>query len=316
MERVGDSKSLFKMSCKFCWAALDAFEFDKKEFFLVNAGVALEQLAKAYLASLDRTLVAEGDFDSLLHASGHSRHAHRPPQRMRSISMKEALDRCGQLLPGIMQLDDDLQLLREVRNGVAHLGLASERADDLLVPFLQASELLLAELDESDWVYFGNKKRWVDETLARDRKDRERDVNLKIGQAKKTFSRRYQSMDHAWKDEVLKMRVLSYGADGLQTHLRRCPACGTDGLVSGTVSPDYDVEVETKHGETTLHPSLASVDFFADRFECKACGLSLRGRGEIEAAGMRASWELLEGVDEQLLVDLLRELERGWDEVP
>jgi hypothetical protein len=34
-----------------------------------------------------------------------------------------------------MQLDPDLQLLREVRNGVAHLGLAAERADDLLVPF-------------------------------------------------------------------------------------------------------------------------------------------------------------------------------------
>jgi len=34
-----------------------------------------------------------------------------------------------------MPLDPDLQLLREMRNGVAHLGLAAERADDLLVLF-------------------------------------------------------------------------------------------------------------------------------------------------------------------------------------
>jgi hypothetical protein len=309
MERVGDAESLFGMSCRFCRAALEAYERGEKEFFLVDAGVALEQLAKAYLASLNRTLVAEGDFDSLLHASGQSRHARRPPQRMRSISMKEALDRCGQLLPGIMQLDPDLQLLREVRNGVAHLGLAAERADDLLVPFLQASELLLAELDESDWAYFGNKTQLVAETLARDREGRERDVTRKVGQAKKAFSQRYQPIDPAWKNQVLGMLVSSYGADGFQTHLRPCPACGTDGLVTGTVSPDYEVDQETKHGETMLYASLTSVEFLPDRFECKACGLSLRGKGEIGAAGMQVAWEL-EDVDE----GLLHEWERGWDD--
>jgi hypothetical protein len=59
---------LFGMSCRFCASALEDYERGDKEFFLVHAGVAVT-LAKAYLASLTPTLVAEGDFDSLPHAS-------------------------------------------------------------------------------------------------------------------------------------------------------------------------------------------------------------------------------------------------------
>ena len=209
--------------------------------------------------------------------------------------MKDALERCGQLLPGIMQLDDDLQLLREVRNGVAHLGLAAERADELLVPFLRASEILLDELGENEFSYFGNKKRWVDETLARD--------------PKKAFAQRYKSMEPAWREQVLVGLVSAYGDDGLLGHLRPCPACGTDGLVFGTISPDYEVESETKHGGTAMYASLTAVEFYAEEFECKACGLVLHGP-EIAAAGMQAKWEL-QDVDETLL----RQWERDWDDV-
>ena len=66
--------------------------------------------------------------------------------------------------PGIMQLDPDLQLLREVRNGVAHLGVAAERADDLLVPFPPGVRISSWSSSTSwIWAYFGNKTRWVAE---------------------------------------------------------------------------------------------------------------------------------------------------------
>jgi hypothetical protein len=66
--------------------------------------------------------------------------------------------------PGIMQLDPDLQLFGEVRNGVAHLGLAAERADDLLVPFLPGVRSSPWPSSTSRiWAYFGNKARWVAE---------------------------------------------------------------------------------------------------------------------------------------------------------
>jgi hypothetical protein len=60
--------------------------------------------------------------------------------------------------PGIMKLDPDLQLLREVRNGVAHLGLEAERADDLLVPFPPGVRSSSWPSSTSRiWAYFGNK---------------------------------------------------------------------------------------------------------------------------------------------------------------
>ena len=63
-----------------------------------------------------------------------------------------------------MQLDPDLQLLREVRNGVAHGGLKAERADNLLVPFPRGVRSSSWPSSTSRiWAYFGNKTRWVAE---------------------------------------------------------------------------------------------------------------------------------------------------------
>jgi hypothetical protein len=63
-----------------------------------------------------------------------------------------------------MQLDTDLQLLREVRNGVGHLGLEAERADDLPVPFPPGVRSSSWPSSTSRiWAYFGNKTRWVAE---------------------------------------------------------------------------------------------------------------------------------------------------------
>lgn len=303
--------SLFDSSRKFCELALDDYERDEKDFFLLHAAVALEQLAKAVLASLNPTLIAESDFDSLLHAAGQSRHARRPPQRVKSISMQDALKRCGQLLPGVLQLDSDLELLREIRNGVVHLGLAAEKAEALLIPFLQAAQLLLDELDQSSWVYFGNKTEWVEDSLARAREGKEKDVKEKVSLAKKAFASRFQAMETPWRDQVLQMTVASYEVDGLETHLYECPACGTQGLTAGHVSPDYEVDEEVKHGEFMVYAYLKSVEFLPDEFECKACGLALDGKAEIVAGGIPSSWEL-EDVDEALLSEWEN---RGWENI-
>ncbi len=69
--------------------------------YLLHASTTLELLAKAFLASLDGSLIAANDFDSLLHSCGQSRHARTPSWRMRTITMGEALKRVGQILPTI-----------------------------------------------------------------------------------------------------------------------------------------------------------------------------------------------------------------------
>ena len=57
----------------------------------LHIATALELLAKAKLASLHGTLIAAKDFDSLLHLSGHPRHAKQLPDRIRTITITDAL---------------------------------------------------------------------------------------------------------------------------------------------------------------------------------------------------------------------------------
>lgn len=135
---------LYEGAARFAQSGLRARLEGDSSVYLLHIATALELLAKAFLASLDGALVAAHDFDSLLHGSGHSRHARKPRARMRTITMREALDRVGQVMPAIENLKGSLQLLADVRNGVVHAGQLDEGSvDAVLVPFLRGCDHLL-----------------------------------------------------------------------------------------------------------------------------------------------------------------------------
>lgn len=299
-------------SKRFCNSALEAFQNRDRELFLLHSAVSLEHLAKALLASLHPALLVEDrDFDSLLHAAGQSRHARRSPERAKSIPMDEALRRCGQLVPPIQRLDDELRLLRQIRNGIVHLGLVTEEGDELLIPYLQSMELLLAEMQQGAG-FFGGHARWVEEQLQEAKASRERDVLDRIAASKRDFANKFKGMEPAWKADVLRMTVASYEPDEFMAYLRECPACGTQALLTGDVVPDYEVDFEWEDGEAVPYPYRKSVDFYAEKLVCKACGLVLSD-GDFEAAGVDGQWTL-EDVDEELLRDWEMEQERRWSD--
>src|SRR4051794_32538761 len=115
-------EQLRSSATRFAQSALRAFLGEDATVFMLHAATALEQLAKAFLASMHGTLIAANDFDSLLHAAGHSSHARKPRSRMRTITGQDALDRAGRLIPALENLKPSLQLLLYVRNGVVHAG--------------------------------------------------------------------------------------------------------------------------------------------------------------------------------------------------
>jgi hypothetical protein len=96
----------------------------------LHIATALELLAKAKLASLHGSLIAAKDFDSLLHLSGHPRHAKQPPDRIRTITITDALLRVGQVVPSVENLRSELKYLADVRNGVVHAGHLTSEAQD------------------------------------------------------------------------------------------------------------------------------------------------------------------------------------------
>lgn len=83
---------------------------DSNDFAVHHAGVALEHLLKAYLASLHPALVAEmTDWDSLLHATGHGERARVPSTRTKTIGLKAAFDRVKKLIPTITVSDAEFK---------------------------------------------------------------------------------------------------------------------------------------------------------------------------------------------------------------
>src|SRR5438874_28233 len=97
-----DAIRLQESSRRWMATGLEAFSSGEGSFdFAVHHhGVALEHLLKAYLASLHPALIVEPkDFDSMLHATGHSDRAKRPSTRSKTIGLFEAFVRVKRLLP-------------------------------------------------------------------------------------------------------------------------------------------------------------------------------------------------------------------------
>ncbi|GHE44095.1 hypothetical protein GCM10018785_12120 [Streptomyces longispororuber] len=112
-------------------------EYDE---FVLHAGVAIERLAKAVLISKNPIYIAEmkGSAEMLFHLGGH-----RTASKIRTIGAAEAIARLSML--DILPVDRQLDLLIELRNGVAHT-TSDEQAKSLLPTLAGTVETLHAEL--------------------------------------------------------------------------------------------------------------------------------------------------------------------------
>jgi hypothetical protein len=303
-DQLRDSASQFARS------AMQAFLDSETAIFLLHAATSLEHLAKSLLGSNHASLIAADDFDSLLHACGLHHHARRPPTRMRTVGMEEALKRCIQLVPSLSPLERDLDLLRQVRNGVVHLGqLDPGEVRSTLVPFLKACQLILTEMEIDTKSFWGPLTPEVEDRLAQSREEAETLAAAAVRAAKGTFRGRFQSMDDSWRKQVLTMIVESYELNNIERQLRDCPACSTKALLEGTIDVDYEVDFDYSDGQAWIAGAYPTeVIFIPKSFRCKACGLHLEDADQLFYVGID-SWELTEYDP-----DLLREWEQRWAE--
>lgn len=284
-------------SAKFAQSALQA-QHDDHRVFLLHAATALEHLAKAVLAGRHPSLiVASNDFESLLHACGEPTAARRPRSKMRTINAADAISRAGRFVPTVEALVPDLELLILVRNGVAHLGEASsDEADDVLVPYLKASEELRTALDVDRAVYWGEFIDLVDSALKENVEKARLRVETALAIARQEFEKRFGKLDSATREAMLRVIEGGYAPEKYDEQLLDCPACSTPALVFGSVKVEMDEDWD--HHERVLigvHPYFT---FIPNRLRCSACGIELDGRDELDAAGIAEPWPL-EDVDER-----------------
>jgi hypothetical protein len=284
---------------RFASSALQGFLDGDVAIFLLHAGTALEQLTKSYLAEIDPSLIAGTDFDSLLHVRGLSKHATRSRLRMKTISLREALDRAGQLVPTIPPLASDLGLLVDVRNGVAHMGRAEPGTVEVVfVPFLKACEELLANMnvEQVRSNFWGDYTPMVETRLSDSAQEAEVRASEAITAARLVFEGRFRGMGQDFRDSAVRFLEQQYVLTDYEEDLVKCPSCGYLALASGTSDVTWDADWDYEDGVSTLVGATPTVRLVPYRLDCRICGLELDGADELAAADIEQSWEL-EDVD-------------------
>jgi hypothetical protein len=132
---------------EFAFEALDAYIARRFRRVALDAGTALEHLAKACLASRSPALLTElrneGNFVSLLGLLGMARGT--GPTYLRTVSLRDALARVRKLVTSTASVAD-LEMLVDMRDGTVHAARNDELEERLVVTFVQHCDVLLADL--------------------------------------------------------------------------------------------------------------------------------------------------------------------------
>ena len=261
----------------------------------LHVATSLELLAKAKLASLHGSLIAAKDFDSLLILSGHPRHARSSPDRAKTITITDALNRAGQVVLGLENLRSELTYLVDVRNGVVHAGHLSPHAEDrVLVPFITACDLLLNAIPSSREDFWGEYVDVIDTYLTDSAKAAELAAAEALISAQQAFEARFSPLDPPTKKAVLASITERYDPVKYEQELITCPACATLALVDGSYDADWgepDWELGDD-GEPWSPGAPFIVTFRPGTLQCRACGLVLDGEEQLRVGGVPESWEI------------------------
>jgi hypothetical protein len=284
-------EAFYDSALQFARTALEAHHNEDYRRVALDAGTALEHLAKAALASRSLALLAD-----LRHESSVASLAWllkvkdaKPPARIRSISLWEALLRVRPFVSSAAT-QDDLRTLVDMRDGVVHAAQDAEMEARVLTAFVQQADALLADLGRARSDFWAGQQMVVDALLADATDKVAHRVAIKLAAAEASFAHEYGSMDPQVARMVRIAREVSMTAPlAPDESVMRCPVCESNGVALGS----YDVEYGDPDWD---HGVLVNVDAFvvftAVRFFCRICRLRLDNPAELAAAKVNPSWQI------------------------
>ena len=278
---------------EFALSALDAHHAGNHRRVPLDAGTALEHLAKACLARRSPALLAEikrdSSINSLIGLLGLE--STNVPVKIRTVGLSEALHRMERFARSKAS-KNDLQILVDMRDGIVHAAEDAEVEERILTAFVQHTDSLLADLgrERSD---FWNGHLTVVNALLKDASDKiAHRVNVRLAAAAAMLERRYATEGEA---VIAALRTLSKSAPlGADQRFHPCSVCDSHGIATGGhsvewVADDWDKET----GEVTN--AAGEVWFSAQKFRCPVCNLRLDSGAEIDKV-FDPVWEI-EGAD-------------------
>jgi len=254
----------------------------------LHFGIMIELLAKAYLVSLSPSLIAEEkcDFANLVRVTGRG-HRLIKPEPMRTVGVESALVRIGLLNHSdgqLRQLADLLRPVGQARNGAAHIGRAGVDPDMVAQAALRGAQLLLSLVEDDLKGFFGDYADAAAALLDERATVLDQALQLRGARASESFEKRFGRLP--LDDD----QGLAYGLINVQAlvddqhRLWNCPVCHQKGLLTGEAQLDVTVEASWAHGVEFSNVTSAEVTFFARRFHCPFCDMSLAGPEELDWA--------------------------------
>lgn len=259
------------------WArtSIDAYvqEPSAQDFAVHHMAVAVEHLAKACLASITLTLLADikPSLDDLLLLGGQEDKVETGRAGLRTVSGAGVVMRLTKLGKG--EVPQQLAALTGVRNGVTHMGWGRpSECRELLAAGVKYIDSLLPELSkEPAWFWdkhYETCKSLVVETTS----ELTVRYTARIQKAKETFATKTDGLSEREKTALIASQSAAPLPSRWFLHVpTTCPACENSAFISGRdKSGDY-----------------GDIWFFPRYFGCRNCDLTLTGP-ELDLAGMRA----------------------------
>ncbi len=282
--------------------AVRAYVGEEWHDFYADAGIALEHLAKATLASYHPTLIVGGtgdgaDFDTMLVVLGLRHLVKKSDSKMRTVTCREAFDRCVKLFPLLRQYRDQMVVLLDARNGVLHLAQVGQvDATPTLVAFAEMTALLLDGLKEERLAFWGDFADVVESRLSESASEVQRRVADKLAEGRSRFTEKFRSDPAAPALVALKQAFEARVLSSPEEQPLECPACAFMGVVVGYSDVKEHPDWGYSDGEPYLEGVALVVEFYPAQFVCSACDLVLED-DEFPVAGVDQTWELDDEVD-------------------
>lgn len=246
----------------------------------IDAGVAVEHMAKALLATLSPALIADrnADLDTMLHLTGFGQLAKCSPHEVKTIGAHEACMRCARIVPDFTYTHQADQALFTARNGGAHLALTTDEvARESARIMVRLLEPLIKSMDLDRSKFWRDMESVADTLLDEKASQISAAVEMKIGAAKSRLETRLAGLAANERKLVLKaLTTHPYYTKDEEPY--ECPACAQTGVV---ICELHDIgQPEFEHEQVDVDEFIylgGHIDqvAYAVNFDCDACGLDL-----------------------------------------
>lgn len=251
-------------------------------FYGIFSALALELLARAALANIHPSLLAEPEANqkSLLYALGYSDFSISP----KSIMTRQVFSLCGSLIPNF---NSDLQKLAlsmmDRRNEELHSGgvaFQEYNQDQWIGSFYRVCQVLTESMGESLVSFLGKECAAEAEILISESDKRiKKEVLDKISARKKTYEDDLENNKEVIDKLVDRSRLEIEQKVHQGYHRVLCPCCGNDALI-------YGKESAVCHNEIYEDSVVVKNNVIPNTFRCNVCGLKLSSYAELQVAGL------------------------------